>query len=56
MHRRIGIGCDQLILIEKSDDYDAFMRIYNNDGLKQKCVVMQLRVAHLMAGTKTEYV
>ena len=31
-NRKIGIGCDQLILIERSDEYDAFMRIYNNDG------------------------
>jgi diaminopimelate epimerase len=27
-----GIGCDQLIVIEKSPRHDAFMRIYNSDG------------------------
>jgi diaminopimelate epimerase len=32
-HRRRGIGCDQLIIIENDDkDADAFMRIYNADG------------------------
>jgi len=33
-NRHTGIGCDQLILIEKSQDdhADAFMRIYNTDG------------------------
>lgn len=32
--RHIGIGCDQLIVLEKptSDDADVFMRIYNQDG------------------------
>lgn len=30
--RRLGIGCDQLIIIEPSDKADAFMRIYNTDG------------------------
>lgn len=33
-NRHTGIGCDQLILIEKprDDEADAFMRIYNTDG------------------------
>ncbi len=30
--RRRGIGCDQLIVIETSQDADAFMRIRNGDG------------------------
>jgi diaminopimelate epimerase len=30
--RRRGIGCDQLIVIEASQEADAFMRIRNNDG------------------------
>ena len=32
--RHIGVGCDQLILIEppKDEHADAFMRIYNTDG------------------------
>ena len=33
-NRHTGIGCDQLIIIEKpqDDQADAFMRIYNTDG------------------------
>ena len=27
-NRKIGIGCDQLILMEKSNKSDIFMRIY----------------------------
>jgi len=30
--RRRGIGCDQVIVIEPSDEADAFMRIRNADG------------------------
>jgi diaminopimelate epimerase len=30
--RRRGIGCDQVIVIEKAKKADAFMRIYNADG------------------------
>ncbi len=30
--RNIGIGFDQLILLENSNKYDIFMKIYNNDG------------------------
>lgn len=30
--RHFGIGCDQLVIIEKSAKADAFMRIYNADG------------------------
>lgn len=33
-HRHFGIGCDQLVIIEKSDEADAFMRIYNPDGIE----------------------
>ena len=53
-NRRIGIGCDQLILIEKSDDYDAFMRIYNNDGSEAEMCGNAARcvASLLMAGTK----
>ena len=32
--RRYGIGCDQLIMMEKSDIATVFMRIYNIDGGK----------------------
>ena len=31
-YRRYGIGCDQLILLEDSNNADIFMRIYNADG------------------------
>jgi len=30
--RRLGIGCDQVIVIEKSAKADAFMHIFNADG------------------------
>ena len=30
--RHVGIGCDQLILIEKSEKADVRMRIWNHDG------------------------
>ncbi len=30
--RRLGVGCDQLIVIEKSASADAFLRILNADG------------------------
>lgn len=30
--RHFGIGCDQLVVLEKSDTADVSMRIYNNDG------------------------
>ena len=33
-HRQLGVGCDQLIVLEKPTDREAdvFMRIYNPDG------------------------
>ena len=30
--RRTGVGCDQVIAIERSTNADAFMRVYNGDG------------------------
>lgn len=30
--RHFGIGCDQLVVLEKSDKADVFMRIFNSDG------------------------
>ena len=30
--RRLGVGCDQLIVLEPSANADLFMRIYNSDG------------------------
>jgi diaminopimelate epimerase len=33
-HRRLGVGCDQVLVVEKADESDAdfFYRIYNADG------------------------
>lgn len=31
-HRTMGVGCDQLIVLEPSKRGDVFMRIYNGDG------------------------
>lgn len=31
-NRETGIGCDQLIVLEMSDQADIFMRIYNSEG------------------------
>ncbi|KJV69354.1 diaminopimelate epimerase [Candidatus Neoehrlichia procyonis] len=33
-HRKTGIGCDQVIVIDKSTNADCFMHIYNADGSK----------------------
>lgn len=30
--RRYGVGCDQIVLLEKSKVADVFMRLYNSDG------------------------
>ncbi len=30
--RKRGVGCDQLIVLERSERADVFMRILNNDG------------------------
>jgi diaminopimelate epimerase len=30
--RRFGVGCDQIVLMEKSSIADVFMRLYNQDG------------------------
>ena len=30
--RRYGIGCDQLLVLEKSETADAYLRIFNSDG------------------------
>ncbi|MCH2546019.1 MAG: diaminopimelate epimerase [Alphaproteobacteria bacterium] len=31
-NRRYGVGCDQIVLLEKSSVADVFMRLYNCDG------------------------
>jgi diaminopimelate epimerase len=30
--RHFGIGCDQVVVLEKSPKADVFMRIFNSDG------------------------
>jgi len=30
--RHWGVGCDQLLILEKSSTFDFLMRVYNNDG------------------------
>ncbi len=30
--RRFGVGCDQVVVLEKSKHADVFMRLFNNDG------------------------
>lgn len=48
--RRFGIGCDQLIMLEPSDQADARMRIFNPDGGEvQACGNATRCVAHLLA-------
>ena len=31
-HRQLGVGCDQLIVLEPSSKADVTMRIWNNEG------------------------
>jgi diaminopimelate epimerase len=31
-YRRFGVGCDQIILLDKSSNADIYMGIYNSDG------------------------
>ena len=31
-NRRTGVGCDQFIFLEKSKDFDIFMKIFNSNG------------------------
>jgi diaminopimelate epimerase len=48
--RRFGVGCDQLILLEPSDQADARMRIFNPDGGEvQACGNATRCVGHLLA-------
>ena len=53
--RNIGIGCDQLIVLTKSDKADCKMEIYNQDGSKAlmcgnaaRCVGKLLGILHSM--------
>lgn len=50
--RKTGIGCDQLILLEASDDADVRMRIWNPDGSEvEACGNAARCVALLIGGT-----
>ena len=57
-NRRIGIGCDQLILIEKSKKYDVFMKIYNSNGSEAEMCGNAARcvASLLLAGSKKKEV
>lgn len=47
--RRLGIGCDQLLLLLPDDAADSRMRIFNNDGSEAENCGNGLRcVAHLL--------
>jgi diaminopimelate epimerase len=51
--RRFGIGCDQVIVIEKSPRADAFMRVFNADGgLVESCGNATRCVARLLMDEK----
>jgi diaminopimelate epimerase len=51
--RKTGIGCDQLIIIEPSDDADAMMRIWNADGAEvESCGNAARCVASLLGGKR----
>src|ERR1700712_3721839 len=52
--RRLGIGCDQLILIEPSTLADARMRIFNADGGEvEACGNATRCVVSLLGGSAT---
>ena len=52
--RRIGIGCDQLIMLEPSKRADVRMRIFNHDGSEvEACGNATRAVGLLMGGTHT---
>jgi len=49
-NRRTGIGCDQLILIEPSDNADLRMRIFNADGSEVEACGNATRAVGLLQG------
>lgn len=52
--RRLGIGCDQLLVLEPSKAADVFMRIYNADGTEAgQCGNGTRCIADLMMAEKT---
>ena len=51
--RNLGIGCDQFILLESSNKYDIFMRIYNCNGEEvEMCCNAARCVASLLFASK----
>lgn len=48
--RRMGIGCDQLILLEASSDRDAAMTIWNSDGSPAEACGNAFRAVALLMG------
>ena len=52
-HRRTGIGCDQLIVLEPAESADTYMRTYNADGGEVEICGNATRcVASLLAAEK----
>jgi len=51
--RRTGIGCDQLILLEKSDTADLKMRIWNQDGGEVESCGNATRCVVQLTGART---
>lgn len=52
-HRRFGVGCDQLVVLEASQKADLLMRIYNPDGSESAACGNATRcVAHLLMEEK----
>ena len=48
---QVGVGCDQLVVIERSERTDAFMRLYNVDGREAEACGNATRcVAWLLMG------
>lgn len=52
--RWTGIGCDQLILIEKSDTADFRMRIFNSDGSEVEACGNATRAVALLHGAPAQ--
>lgn len=48
--RRLGIGCDQLIVLEASADHDAAMTIWNSDGSPAEACGNAFRAVALLIG------
>jgi diaminopimelate epimerase len=51
--RRIGIGCDQLIVLQSSDRADLRMRIWNSDGGEVESCGNATRCVILLTGVQT---